>query len=242
MNPFVIDKKARAVILSYKAEKKLIDYIEDLGIKIIFSTRANVDPRIDDHPDIQLHPITHKKFIVAPELFAYYKKELSPYGIELLSGSSYLGKTYPDDCPYNISRLGRYYITKEGACDKTLEAELKKLGLEPIFQKQAYAKCSSINFQDFVITCDKSILNALKNKNIETHYISNEKIILEGFNIGFLGGSCGIIDNKKILFSGDVSLLKDFNILKKILQEKEIEILYPRDLKLTDIGSIIPIV
>ncbi|MDO5027230.1 MAG: hypothetical protein Q4E50_05310 [Tissierellia bacterium] len=242
MNPYLANKRARAVIISYKADERLINLIESLGIEIIFTQKAKVDPRIDDHADIQVHPVSYDKFIVAPRLFDYYKEKLQVYGIEVIKGSTFLEEKYPKDCPYNLARLNNFYISKKGVADRLLEKILEDQGLKAIYQKQAYAKCSTIGFEDFAITCDKSILKALRDRDIEAYYINNENIKLEGFNIGFLGGSCGIIDNKKILFTGDISLLKDFNILKKILHEKEIEIIFPKDASLTDIGSIIPII
>lgn len=241
MNPFTINKKAKAVILSYKADKKLIEFIKRLGIEIIFTKKSGVDSRIDDHADLQIHPITYKRFISEPYYYEYYKNQLEKYDIEVIKGEKKLDKTYPSDCPYNLARIRNFYITKQGVVDEVLERELKKLGEEGIYQKQAYAKCSCITFDDFVITCDKSIFKALEKHNLERFFVSNENIKLDGFNIGFLGGCCGIIDYKKILFTGDLSLLKDFNILKEILDKKGIEIIYP-DCELVDLGSIIPII
>lgn len=240
MNPFYVSKKPRALILSYKADEKLIDFIKKQGIEIIFTQKSNVDYRVDDHADLQIHPITYNRFISNPGNFEYYKDKLEKYGVEVIKGNKKLSEKYPNDCPYNLARIENFYISKEKVADEVLEKELKNLGIKGIFQKQAYAKCSTISFDDFIITCDKSIFAAMLKNKIEAYFVSNEQIKLHGFNIGFLGGCCGIIDYKKILFTGDVSLLRDFNVLKEILDKKGIEIIYP-DCDLIDLGSIIPI-
>lgn len=241
MNPFSINKRARAVILSYKADENLIEFIKQQGIEIIFTMKSNVDDRIDDHADLQVHPITYDRFISALSCYEYYKTQLEKFGVEVIKGNKELDKVYPSDCAYNVARVGDFYISKKDVVDEVLEKELVDLGGEGIFQKQAYAKCSSICFDDFVITCDKSIFNVLCENGIEAYFVSNEEIKLPGFNIGFLGGCCGIIDYKKILFTGDLGLLRDFNILKEILDKKGIEIIYP-NCELIDLGSIIPVI
>lgn len=232
--------KARAVILSYKAAPELIKYIRDLEIEVIFSTKSKTDERIADHPDLQLNPIDDKTYMVAPELLGYYQDNLIGYGVKLIEGQTELASIYPKDCPYNVARVGNFFLSMEQAIDPNLREKLEGRGLKGIFQKQAYAKCMTIGFDNFAITCDKSIEKALKNLGIEVYYVSPEGIKLDGFDIGFLGGSCGIIDYKKVLFTGDLSQLKDFNILKRIFDEKGIEIVYPT-CDLVDLGSIIPI-
>ncbi len=240
-NVFCSDKRPRALILSYKADRKLVAYVKALGFDLILTTKAGVDPRINDHPDIQIRPLGKGEYMVARDCYDYYQEALKSYDIKLYKSEKSLSPTYPGDCLLNVAQISSYYITKEHAIDPTLEAELKKRGLEPIYQKQAYSKCMTICFEDFAITNDRSIERALKDKNLEVHYISSEGIGLDGFNIGFLGGSCGIIGDMKLFFTGDVSYLKDYKKLKEILDKKGVEILSPEG-PLLDLGSIISIV
>lgn len=234
------DEYPRAIILSYKAQCVLINLIESLGIEIIFSSFSGADKRISDHPDLQIHPLKDGEFVASKDTYEYYKSKLKKYDVKILEGDLPVGDKYPQDCRYNIFSIHNRFVCKKDAIDIRLRELLESEGYEMIDQKQGYAKCMSICFDDFVITCDMSIHRALTKNNIENYYISPEGIDLDGFEGGFLGGSCGIIKSRKILFTGDIYQLKDVDRLTKILNDKDIEWIYP-DSKLIDIGSIIPV-
>ena len=234
------EKNARALIVSYKASNKLISFIEELGIEVILTAESNADKRINDHADLQIFPLDENTYIASKETFKFYKHALKKFDKQVIEATSFVEEIYPKDCPLNVFTLDKYYVTKKDVIDKKLESELQAKGFEPIYQNQAYAKCMTIANESWAITNDMSIYKALKNKDLEVYLISNENIGLDGFKIGFLGGSCGIIDSRKILFTGDISKLKEADKLISILQEKGFEILYP-DCELVDLGSIIPV-
>lgn len=241
MNPFDVNKNARAVIISYKADIELIKFIQSLNIDIIFSKQIDIDQRIADHPDLQIHPVTKKLFVASKDTYDYYRNKLISYGIEVIEGENEVGSEYPFDCRYNVARVSDKFIYNERSIDEKLLQSLNDFNLHGINQKQGYAKCMCICFEDFIITNDKGIYNSLHDYDLEKYLISNDGILLDGFDIGFLGGSCGIIDKKKILFTGDLSKLKEYNNLMEIFNEKNIEVVYP-NAQLRDLGSIIPIV
>lgn len=240
MNPYVVKEKARAVILSYKASGKLIDLVESQGIEIIFSKETDIDPRIADHPDLQIHPINHETFVAARDCYDYYVQALEKYDKKVLLGGEILGYDYPKDCLYNVARLDNYFIYNSKAIDKVLNRYLLCDGQSPIEVKQGYAKCMCICFDNFIITNDRGIQRKLIENGLESYLVSEEGIGLDGFSSGFLGGSCGIIDNMKLLFTGDIRKLKEYNKLMDICSHKDIDIIYP-DADLVDLGSIIPI-
>lgn len=242
MNGFLIDEKADGVILSYKAEAGLVDYIKKLNIDIIYSRKVNVDQRVADHPDLQIHPLDLETFVASKDSYAYYKERLEPYGLKVLEAKTYLDKTYPKDCSLNVGRVKKYYLTNDKAIDSSLERELKARGLEAIYVKQAYAKCSTIPINDFIITSDIKIHRSLAKKQIKSYLIGYGHISLDGFDSGIIGGTCGMINQSQILFTGNIEKYKYYKELMNILEIEEIEALYPKDVDLVDLGSIIPLV
>lgn len=230
----------KALILSCKADDKLIELIKSLGIDIVFSAKSGSDERIADHPDLQIFPLGDNTFMASKDTYDYYSDKLGAYGVKLIIGDSPVGMVYPDDCKYNVFEIKDRFVCKKEAIDDLLKMELEKKNLSMIDQNQGYAKCMSIVFDDFVITCDWSINKALNEANIENYFVSPEGIDLDGFKSGFLGGCCGIIKSRKILFTGDINQIKDVDSLTKILRDKDIEWIYP-DSRLVDLGSIIPI-
>lgn len=242
MNGFTIDKRADGVILSYKADPRLVAYIEEKNIDIIYSKKVNVDERVADHPDLQIHPIREDLFIASKDSYDYYKEKLSHYGLEVIRATSDLDRIYPKDCSLNVGRLKKFYLGKKEAIDPRLEEELKNQGLEPIYINQAYAKCSTIPIRDFIITSDIKIHRSLVQRKLKSYLIGYGHIALDGFDSGIIGGTCGMINQSQILFTGNIESYKYYKELRNILEIEKIEALYPKDVDLVDLGSIIPLV
>ena len=67
---------------------------------------------------------------------------------------------------------------------------------------------------------------------------AGEKIPLDGFDQGFLGGCFGKIDENTILFNGNIERLNSYDIIKNIVYKEKLNLLYP-DTNLVDTGSLI---
>lgn len=237
-----LNSKIKNIIISYRANKELLEYLDMFGIKVIKTIPVNVDKNIDDHPDVQVFPVSTKKLIVVPEAFDYYKDRLKDLNVEIIKGESKLGNKYPEDVYYNISKVGKYYIGKKNFIDKVIEREMDKLNYEKLFVKQGYARCSCVELTEGVaLTSDSSIYESLKAKDLTIEKFTQEGISLPGYDEGFLGGTCGMIDHNKILFSGDIRNYKDYNKLMKFLENNKIRVFFPRHSKLVDIGGLIPV-
>lgn len=224
-----------AIILSYKASDELKKFVKNLGYEIVETGKLNIDDRISDHADLQIFPLDKNTFIVEPCLYDYYKEKLSCYGKDVIKGDFNAGSKYPKDCYYNITLGNDYYICKEKIIDSQIENRLDNL--EKIYVNQAYTKCMSLVVEDMILTCDEGIHKKLLETKKNSHLIKFEKIKLDGFNSGFFGGACGIIDNKRVLFTGDISQEKDYKKLLKLLKKYGYEVVFPKT-DLVDLGSI----
>ncbi|MGF0040513.1 DUF6873 family GME fold protein [Peptoniphilaceae bacterium SGI.131] len=227
---------ARAVIVSYKAKKGLRDLLKKLNIEIIETVPLDMDPRIGDHADLQVKPVDDDSFIVEPSTYEYYKDRLSKFGKRVLKGEKSVFSPYPNDCYYNVVDFKNFYICKKDIIETRLRDFYIGKGYREINVKQAYVKCMTLILRDCIITCDRGIYNKLKNI-INIHYIEAENIALDGFSSGFLGGACGIISRRHILFTGSIDRMSYKENLLKILEENDFEAIYPNE-DLVDLGSV----
>ena len=106
--------------------------------------------------------------------------------------------------------------------------------------KQGYTRCSTLSVTDTAyITDDKSIYNALIKNNLDCLLIEKGDIQLKGYDYGFIGGASVKLNEKQILFFGDILNKEDKNKVISFIKKYNIEPLFISDKKLTDIGSAI---
>ena len=148
---------------------------------------------------------------------------------------------YPNDCLLNFADIGDYIICNKSILTKEIIDLLPK---KPIIDvKQGYSKCSvCICKRNTIITDDISIYNAVSQyDNIKSLLVEKGSVHINKYCYGFIGGCCGLIDKKTLLFNGDLSLHSDFDKIKKFLYDNGVNYIDIKGKPLTDIGSIIPI-
>ncbi|WP_105301010.1 DUF6873 family GME fold protein [Anaerococcus marasmi] len=221
------------LIISNKASLEFKNFLTDQNIDFIETIdNPNLDKRIADHPDLSIFVIDSDNIIVAEEVYPYYKVKLSSKN--LIKGSSVFRK-YPKDCIYNLFTFKDFYINNDFT-EKNIERSLKERNYKHLFVKQGYSRCSIIPLRESLLTSDYGIYKALKDK-VDIILLENDKIELDGFDQGFVGGTCGLVDDK-LVFTGDISRHKSFDRIKKACDRENIEIIYP-ETSLTDLGSLI---
>lgn len=242
INPFVFNKRVKAVIVSYKISEDFERLLSDLKIDIIKTLPIEeIDEPVKDHPDMAVHPIDYNKFVVYNKHRNYYGQKLKEYGVTIIPSSNELNKFYPNDIALNVSRTNDYYFYKENSIDLSIENYLKKIS-KSVLVKQGYSKCSSLIIdKDTVITSDKGLYKTYLNNGIKCYLIPFGDILLPGYDTGFIGGCGGMISEDEILFYGNLERYKYSNQLVEILKSENIKYYYPRDCEFVDLGSIIGI-
>lgn len=152
----------------------------------------------------------------------------------MIKGSS-VSEKYPKDSIYNLLRFKDFYIHNDFT-EENIERILKERNYKHLFVKQGYSRCSIIPLRESLLTCDYGIYKALKDR-VDIILLDNDKIELDGFDQGFIGGTCGLIQDK-LIFTGDISRHKSFEKIKKACDRENIEIIYP-EIPLVDLGSLI---
>jgi len=194
------------------------------------------------HADLGIAIISEKKAVCPPESYTYYKNALSPYGFEIIEGKNSVGRHYPEDSAYNVCVVGNKCFLNKNVCDERLYEILMSEGYEIIHINQGYAKCSICPIdENTIITADPSIAKEAQKRGFEVLHISNDGIVLEGFPSGFFGGCTGMGGKNKLLVNGDIDTLPSGKEIRSFLRRKGIEIIQLKEGKITDIGSVLPL-
>jgi len=115
-------------------------------------------------------------------------------------------------------------------------------GVEFVKVRQGYTKCSvCVVDENSAITSDRNIYNALISNGIDTLLISEGYIDLDGYDYGFIGGSCGKISKNEIAFTGRFNKHPDCDRILEFLNARKIDAKFLTDKDIFDIGSILPI-
>lgn len=223
------------LIISYKANQIFKNFLKSKGYSFLETIpNHNLDPRIDDHPDLSLFKLDEKTLVVDREVFPYYEEKLK--GFKLIKGES-VSKKYPKDVLYNIVRFKNFYIHNDFT-EKNIQKYFAENNIRQLKVRQGYTRCSIISLANILLTSDYGIYKSLKYK-IDIRLVESDEVELDGFDQGFLGGTCGLASHK-LIFTGDIRKHKAYPVIKEICQSQNIEIIFP-DFKLIDLGSIIEI-
>ena len=222
------------LIISHKSKKEFIDFLDFKNIKYLKTIdNPNLDKRISDHPDLSIFKLDEKNLIVDKNVYDYYKKNLK--NINVIKGEEVFEK-YPHDALYNIVKFKNFYIHNDFT-EKHIKLYFKEKNIEHLLVKQGYTRCSMLVFNENLMTSDMGIFKKLKNI-LPITLLKEEKIPLDGFDKGFLGGCFGKIDEKTLLFNGNIERLNSYDIIKNIVDKEKLNLLYP-DTNLLDTGSLI---
>jgi len=232
------------LIIDGRASQKIKEALIQRKISII-PTLAHPDvyPAVAYHPDIMLHHIGENIIVYAPNTPQPLIDELNEMGFEMKRGYTLLGNKYPHTIAYNIARVGNHAFHNTRYTDPIVKELLLERGIEIIHVKQGYSKClTCIVNQNSIITSDLEIYKKAMLVGIDALLIEPDKsIMLESFDMGFLGGATGLIGKNKLAFAGNLEFHKNFKEILSFLSLKTVDVVMLNDERLMDLGTIIPI-
>lgn len=202
----------------------------------VVRTKANtrVLKGLDTHPDILVHPLPSGNLVVDRDNYDYYK-EIFP-NKKIIPSHSSLTEKYPGDIHLNAFAFKNIFIHNLKHTDQVILDYYKRAGYDLVNIKQGYTKCSCLVTEDFVITSDGGIYEALRDL-IPIYKINHGQIKLQNFNYGFIGGATGVL-GKKIFFTGDFSHHSSHEEILKIINKYNYEIEILSKDPIEDFGSI----
>lgn len=147
---------------------------------------------------------------------------------------------YPDDVKLNAKVFGNKILCNTDYISREIKDFAEINGHELIHCNQGYAACSTVKLSDnAAITDDESVYNSLTANGIDCIKVSKGSVKLSGYDYGFIGGCCGIIENNLLAFAGNIDTHSDAELIKSFLIKHGIDYVNLSDGKLIDIGGII---
>jgi hypothetical protein len=213
-----------------KAKKKLDAFAETLFIE----SHNITYPAISGHPDIFFCQSPDTLF-VAPNTPEKLKQQLRERQIDFVEGVSPIGQKFPETSAFNAVVSHDFLIHHLQYTDAAIRDACGPLESIPV--KQAYTRCTLIALENRrFITSDRGIEKTLSGRGFEVLFVHPGDIILPGFAHGFIGGCCGIYEDK-IFFTGSLKYFPEGEKIRNFVRDKEIVELY--DGPLFDGGSLI---
>ncbi len=194
-------------------------------------------PAVCGHPDMLLHIIDNKNIILHKNIDKKFVESLKNLGINIILSNNSLRDKYPKDITLNALNIGNIFMHKLNYTDPNLISLVNHKKLLNI--NQGYAKCSTaIVSENAVMTSDMKIGKILKENNIDVLLLPPGDIILPSLDYGFIGGTCGLLDNNTLAFYGDLDMYKYGNEVLSFLRKHNVEPIFLSKSKLIDRGSI----
>ena len=231
-------------IVGCDTDERIISSLRELDFSVEILPRNNSLPLpISSHADMLIFELDGSVFAessyidCAPKIFG----EIANRGYNIIPCDVLLGNEYPQDIAFNIAVCDNtlYGNIKHNATEIIEFAKSKAFKLQSV--KQGYAKCSTVVLgNEAIITADDGIAKYAISNGLRVLKINNspDSVTLNGYNYGFIGGACGVIDNK-VYFSGDVSLHPDSQNILSFCDALGFETISLTTEKLVDIGGII---
>jgi hypothetical protein len=222
------------IIVNKNIPQHAINKLTEYGKVHLFETKGIVNKEISCHADIFMCKIDDK-LVVAPntpkDTMLFLQNEEN-----FCLGEKNVSNLKNNINFYNAVVTSNYLIHKRNFTDsKILEYCFDK---DFINVKQAFTRCSLIELNDnYFITSDNGIANTLKQKKLDVLYVSQQDIILPGYNPGCFGGCCGVFENKFFVI-GNLEYHKDGNIISEYIKRHNMELIQLYDGPLFDAGSI----
>ncbi len=210
-----------------------------LGGNVILCPRCELlYPAVDGHPDMLLHITGDKSLVAHRDMDRDFLGYLSLLGYDVALTNKSIKRSYPEDVILNAVSLPSFFIHNLGCTDRTImpSAEGKTL----LDVKQGYTKCScAVVSGTALMTSDISIARALEATGVDVLLVPPGDIILPGLDYGFIGGTCGLLDERRMAFYGDLSRYAYGEEVRSFLHKHGVEPVCLSRGKLTDRGSIL---
>lgn len=215
----------REVIVSKIMPQNMLYALCDLGYTPIFAKPSgNLSSELRFHPDILTFRLPDGTWI-----------NENTCDIKL-------NDRYPNDCVFNCATIrntviyGNPYIADRygSMFERTIKV------------RQGYVKCSTIILGDKgIITSDESIYKALMSSfdvpnDLEVLKVTNDGITLSEYSCGFIGGTCGVLDDL-IVFTGNVEKHIDGALIIDFAERLGYKVKSLSNEPLYDYGGILPL-
>ncbi|MFA9397568.1 MAG: DUF6873 family GME fold protein, partial [Clostridiaceae bacterium] len=210
--------------LDFEEEQNLIN----LDFKIIKTPCCSVlDEATKGHPDMLMNFLDNKTILLHKDINKNFIKKLKDFGFDVILSKNSIESKYPKDIILNSVNTKNLFIHYLKYTDNALLDNVQHKTLIDV--KQGYSKCSTlyINEESF-ITSDLGIGNSLKKIGCDVLILPFGDILLPPLDYGFIGGTCGMLDEKTIGFYGSLDYYKYGKEVLTFLKKHNTKAIYLR--------------
>lgn len=236
--------RAYKAIVSKDISVDIKNSLQDYEIELVLMEANSFLPSpLACHVDMQLVNINDGVFVYAPGISEKILKFLQKFGFDLIQGSITTKGYYPFDIAYNCAIVGKNAFLNPRYTDPLLLDLIKRFGINIYPVKQGYAKCSTCTVsEEAIITADIHIYRKAIEAGLDVLIIPPQtKIILPGYDYGFIGGASGVISDDELAFFGDIKFLPDADTIMKFCKKHGKKILSLSKANIVDVGGLFPL-
>ena len=212
--------------------------LNSLNIKVIKVPKTNLTyDAVSGHPDILMH-IFNNKIILHRDIDAAFLHNLESLNLNISLSQKSIGYKYPNNIILNGVSTSEFFIHNTKYTDGKL---LTLIGNNTVINvPQGYTKCSTaVVSNKAIMTSDTVIAESMKKFGFDVLLLPPGDILLPGLDYGFIGGTCGLIDEKTLCFYGSLDNYKYGKDVITFLEKHNVKPIYLSDGKLVDRGSIL---
>ncbi len=210
--------------------------LQAYGEIVEFSTEGITYPAISGHPDIFFCP-TPSGLIVAPNLPEKYFALLNQNGISFIKGALPVGPKYPDSARYNTLVTERFIVQNphiSETCIHNLNPDL-----EMIKVRQGYVRCNLLALPNgSFLASDRGIKKLLLQRGLKVLFVDPSCVRLDGFEHGFFGGACGLVENT-LFVCGGLKHVPERTLIEAFTMAAGVQLVELFDGPVTDVGTIV---
>ena len=194
------------------------------------------------HPDMIM--FAHGKTIITsadyceeyPYIFSDIREFLPEVSITFTSDIQ--GHDYPRDAIFNALTVENKIFLKADSISPSVIDYAKKASLKQVNVRLGYPACSVLSFGNSAITADEGMARALENEGVNVTLLRAGGISLPPFEYGFIGGACGVFEDR-VYFLGDYKTHPDKDLIEKAIKEENYTPVSLSSEPLCDLGRII---
>ena len=170
------------------------------------------------------------------------KKQLTDIGYQVAETAMTPEPKYPKDVLCNMLNLNGTVLANLGVMDPNIYACLEDAGLKMRHVNQGYTRCATaVVAKDAIITMDLGIRALAQFLGIDVLLVHEENVFLDGYDYGFLGGCCGLIDKNVVAFTGKLDSLECAAEIRAFLEKHCVQYIELTQNQMIDIGGILPL-
>ncbi len=228
--------KCRLAVVDARCGETIVERLHEYAEEVFLFCSENVTyESVSCHPDIFLYQDS-RSLVLAPNAPKALLEALSAHSVPFVVGKSEVGFTLSDSCYYNCVATEQTFFHRKGFTDEVvgrMNAEKRFVELP-----QSYTRCSMLPIsEEAFVTSDAGIHRVLLREGFSSFLFSPEKIRIAVHKYGFLGGTCGKMENK-LIFMGNPLMHEDGASLCRFVEARGCEIVSLADQYLYDGGGL----